>query len=85
MITVLDDAKVQHRVRLNGIDAPEKGQAFGERSKQHLATLVHEKRVDARYHKRDRYGREVCALFIGARDVGLEQVRTGLAWHYKRF
>jgi endonuclease YncB( thermonuclease family) len=58
-ITVLDDAKVQHKIRLAGIDAPEKGQAFGERSKQRLSDLVFQKRVEVRCHKKDRYKREV--------------------------
>ena len=78
-ITVLDDAKTQHRIRFAGIDAPEKGQAYGEQSKQSLSTLVFQKRVEARCHKRDRYGREVCAVFVGLRDVGLEQIRQGMA------
>lgn len=56
-ITVLDRAKTQHKIRLSGIDAPEKGQAFGERSKQNLAGLLHGKRVEERCPKRDRYGR----------------------------
>ena len=71
-ITVLDDAKSQHKIRFAGIDAPEKGQAFGERSKQNLSALVFQKRVEARCHKKDRYGREVCAVFVSLRDVGLE-------------
>jgi endonuclease YncB( thermonuclease family) len=77
-ITVLDDAKVQHRVRFAGIDAPEKGQAFGNASKESLSRLVFNKRIAARCHKRDRYGREVCAVFVGTSDVGLEQVRAGM-------
>ena len=84
-ITMLDDGKTQHKVRLAGIDAPEKGQAFGERSKQSLSALVFQKRVEARCHKKDRYGREVCAVFVGLRDVGLEQIRQGMAWHYKEY
>jgi endonuclease YncB( thermonuclease family) len=84
-ITLLDRANAQHKIRLSGIDAPERGQAFGERSKQNLAMLVFEKQVEARCQKRDRYGREVCSVFVGSRDTGLEQVRAGLAWHYKRF
>ena len=84
-ITVLDDSKTQHKVRFAGIDAPEKGQAFGERSKQSLSALVFQKRVEARCHKKDRYGREVCAVFVGLRDVGLEQICAGMAWHYKAY
>ena len=64
-ITILDDAKTQHKIRFAGIDAPEKGQAFGERSKQSLSALVFQKRVEARCHKKDRYGREVCAVYEG--------------------
>ena len=82
-ITVLDDFKTQHKIRIAGIDAPEKGQAFGERSKQNLSALVFQKEVEARCHKKDRYGREVCAVYVARRDVGLEQIRTGMAWHYK--
>jgi endonuclease YncB( thermonuclease family) len=84
-IMILDDAKIQHKIRFAGIDAPEKGQAFGERSKQTLLALAFQKRVEARCHKKDRYGREVCAVFVGLTDVGLEQIRAGMAWHYKDY
>lgn len=66
-ITVLDSEKTQHKIRFVGIDAPEKGQAFGKRSKQSLSALVFQKGVEASCHKKDRYGREVCAVFIGLR------------------
>jgi len=78
-LTVLADAKIQRRIRLSGIDAPEKGQAFGERSKQNLSSLMLQKRVEARCHKKDRYGREVCTVFVNLCDVGLEQIRVGMA------
>jgi endonuclease YncB( thermonuclease family) len=84
-ITVLDDARSQHKIRFAGIDAPEKGQPFGERSKQSLSAIVFQKRVEARCHKKDRYGREVCTVFTSVRDVGLEQIRAGMAWHYKDY
>jgi len=56
---VLDGDQGQHRVRLAGIDAPERGQPFGERSRQNLARLTFGKPVEVRWHKRDRYGRVV--------------------------
>jgi endonuclease YncB( thermonuclease family) len=64
-LTVLDDAKRQHKIRLAGIDAPERRQALGDRSRRHLGKLVHEKRVEARCHKRDCYGHEVCGAECG--------------------
>lgn len=84
-ITVLDAEKKQHKVRLAGIDAPEKGQAFGNASKENLSRLIFDRRVEARCHKRDRYGREVCAVFVGSRDAGLEQVRAGMAWWFREY
>jgi endonuclease YncB( thermonuclease family) len=84
-LTVLDQAKAQHRVRIAGIDAPEKAQPFGEASKASLAQLAFGKRVAARCHKHDRYGREVCSVYVAERDVGLEQVRNGLAWWYREY
>ena len=84
-VTILDAARVQHRVRIAGIDAPEKSQAFGEVAKQSLARLVHGRHVEARCPKRDRFGREVCSVFLGAIDVGLEQVRGGYAWWYREY
>ncbi len=84
-VMLLDAGRAQHRVRLAGIDAPEHGQPFGATAKDALARLVHGRRVAARCHKRDRYGREVCSLFVEARDVGLEQIRNGLAWWYREY
>jgi|SRR5215510_16510467 len=84
-ITMLDYSKTQHKIRIAGIDAPEGGQAFGERSKQNLSALVFQKGVEARCHKKDRYGREVCTVYVALRDVGLEQIRAGMAWHYKSY
>jgi endonuclease YncB( thermonuclease family) len=84
-VTLLDGRRVQHRVRIAGIDAPERGQPFGTSARENLARLVHGRRVEARCHKRDRFGREVCSVFVAARDVGLEQVRDGLAWWYREY
>ena len=84
-ITVLDDSKSQHRVRLQGIDAPESRQAFGARSKQNLSDLVFNKIVSVEWEKRDRYGRVLGKVLVGGRDACLEQVRAGMAWHYKHY
>ena len=84
-LTMLDDAKRQHKIRLAGIDAPERRQAFGQRSREHLGKLLHKKHVEARCHKRDRYKREICAVFTGSRDVGLVMVGEGMAWWYREY
>lgn len=84
-LTVLDDAKRQHKIRLAGIDAPERRQAFGQRSRERLGKLVHENRVEARCHKIDRYKREVCAVFLDSHDVGLIMVGEGMAWWYRAY
>lgn len=81
-ITVLDATKAQHKVRLAGIDAPEKHQAFGERSKQNLAAMVFRKQVTVDWSKTDRYGRIIGKVLVGDVDVCLAQLRSGLAWHY---
>ena len=84
-LTILDSDRVQHRIRLDGIDAPEKAQAFGNRSRQSLAELAHDREAVATCPKVDRYGRHVCKVMVGGADVGLEQIRRGLAWHFKRY
>ena len=77
--------QVQHKVRLTGIDAPEKKQPFGNRSKQSLSDMVFNKTVIVETHKRDRYGRELGKVLIGGMDVNLEQIQRGMAWHYKAY
>jgi endonuclease YncB( thermonuclease family) len=84
-LTVLDGANAQHKVRVAGIDAPERSQPFGTFSKDSLSRLAFDRRVEVRCHKRDRFGREVCNVYDGSRDLGLEQVRAGMAWHFKAF
>lgn len=84
-ITVLDDHFTQHKVRVAGIDAPEKGQPFGNRSKANLSMLVMGKPVRVEWNKKDRYGRIVGVVRVNGTDAGLEQVRAGMAWHYKAY
>jgi endonuclease YncB( thermonuclease family) len=84
-ITVLDDSREQHKIRLQGIDAPEKRQPYGQRSKAHLSKLVFSKRVGLDCSKIDRYSREICVVRLDEMDVNLEQVRTGMAWWYVQY
>jgi endonuclease YncB( thermonuclease family) len=84
-ITVLDSTKQQHRIRVAGIDAPEKAQPFGEQSRQNLARWVSGQSVVVEWSKRDQYGRLVGVVLVAGHDVGLEQVRAGMAWWFRRF
>lgn len=84
-ITVLDASKAQYKVRLAGIDAPEKSQAFGNRSREHLAALIFRRHVLIEWNKVDRYGRIIGKVRLDGRDVCLAQVSAGLAWHYKAY
>ncbi len=84
-VTVLDGLHAQHRVRLAGIDAPEKAQAFGDASKRHLSRMVFGESVRVEYEKHDRYGRIVGKILKDGHDASLEQLRVGLAWHYKQY
>jgi endonuclease YncB( thermonuclease family) len=84
-ITVLGAGNRQTRVRLQGIDAPESRQAFGQVSKLSLGDLVFDKKVVVEYQKTDRYGRTLGKVIAEGRDVNLLQVKAGLAWHYKYY
>ena len=84
-ITVLDQQKNTFKIRLLGIDAPEKQQAFGEKSKQSLHDLVHSKQVRIEYDKEDKYGRIVGKVTVDDVDVCLQQLVLGMAWHYKKY
>jgi len=80
-ITVLDAEKVQHKIRLEGIDSPEKGQAFGTKAKENTSKLVGEQEVVVKWEKKDRYGRILGDVHLGDRHINLEMVQEGQAWH----
>jgi endonuclease YncB( thermonuclease family) len=84
-IIILDAANQTYKIRLQGIDAPEGRQAFGNRSRQNLSDEVFGKEVTIEWSKQDRYGRLVGKVLLDGRDVCLEQVRAGMAWHYKYY
>ena len=84
-ITILDSSNTQYKIRLAGIDAPEKKQAFGNLSKKSLSDMVYGKQVSVDYNKQDRYGRTVGKVIVDGEDANLEQVKRGLAWFYKKY
>jgi endonuclease YncB( thermonuclease family) len=84
-LTLVDANKTQHRIRLDGIDAPERKQPYGQRARQSLAALAHGRMASADCPKVDRYGRAVCRVIVEGIDLGLEQIRRGYAWHYVKY
>lgn len=93
---VLDSQRNNHKIRLLGIDAPERGQAFGEQSRQSLSRLTYRKAVRIDWESRDVYGRILGKVRVASArcrqydcpkefDVNLEQVRLGLAWWNKKY
>jgi len=93
-ITVLDADRQQHKIRLQGIDAPEKKQPFGQRSKENLSRLVFNKEVRVEWEKRDRYKRIVGKVWVQPAscptcpmtlDAGHAQITVGLAWWYRKY
>jgi endonuclease YncB( thermonuclease family) len=85
-IVVADSAGSLESVRLAGIDAPEHGQSFGSQSTQTLASLVSGKNVILDCENERSYGRLICKVQLAnGEDVCLDQVKAGMAWHYKQF
>ena len=84
-ITVLDDDKTQHKIRLSGIDTPERGQPFGKAAKQFLSDKIANKTVCVGWYKKDRYKRLVGVVRYNDEDINLSIVKAGLAWHYKAY
>jgi endonuclease YncB( thermonuclease family) len=84
-IKVLDTTNTHYKIRLSGIDAPEKRQPFGQVSKRSLSELIYDKQVNVEWSKKDRYQRIVGKVIVNGIDVNLEQVKRGLAWHYKKY
>jgi endonuclease YncB( thermonuclease family) len=84
-LTLLDASNSQHRIRLSGIDAPEKNQDFGKKSKTNLSALAFGQPAQADCRKEDRYQRRICVVFVDGKDIGLEQVRAGMAWWYEQY
>lgn len=93
-LTVLDVGRQQHKIRVAGIDAPEKAQPFGQRSKESLSRLTFQKDVRVEWQKRDRYGRIIGKVWVQPSDcmrcgltldAGEAQLALGMAWWYRKY
>jgi endonuclease YncB( thermonuclease family) len=84
-ITVLDSEKTEHKIRLMGIDAPEKKQGYGNESKKALSNYIYQKEVTVEYKKQDRYKRKVGKIILDKQDICLQMIKDGMAWHYKDY
>ena len=84
--TLLTSENDQIKIRLFGIDCPEKSQDFGEVAKQKLSELIYKKPVRFITKDKDRYGRIVAIVYTAnGMCVNEEMIKSGLAWHYKIF
>jgi endonuclease YncB( thermonuclease family)/methylphosphotriester-DNA--protein-cysteine methyltransferase len=84
-ITVLDRDGKKFHIRLQGIDAPEIKQAYGPESQKNLERMVMGKQVTIVWNKVDKYRRTVGTIMLDGKDVNIEQVKAGLAWHFKKY
>lgn len=73
------------KIRLTEIDAPERAQPFGTRSRQSLHALCHGKAASIEERGKDRYGRVIGRVRCDGTDANAEQVRRGMAWVYDRY
>jgi len=84
-LTLLKSKRKHLQIRLEGIDAPEIGQPFGDESRVALDGMVYGRQVTIRPVTIDKYGRTIARVFLGTLDVNLEMVRLGFAWRYDHY
>lgn len=84
-ITLVTEAKAEIKIRLEGIDAPELKQPFGQKSKTKLSGMVFGKKVTVVVRGTDRYKRTIGRIASGEIDVSLEMVKLGMAWGYEKY
>ena len=84
-ITIIDKSKTEHRIRLYGIDTPEKGQPFGNSAKKHTSRLVAGKSVEVTPYDTDKYGRTVGVVSVNGTNVNQSLIESGIAWQYRKY
>ena len=84
-ITILDATNTKNKIRLYGIDAPEKAQDFGNKSREKLASLVAGKNIAVTVMDIDRYGRNVGRINVEGKEVAEEMIKAGMVWLYTAY
>ena len=84
-ITILNDKQEQIKIRLTGIDCPEKSQAFGNRAKITLSNKVFSQNVKVETRDKDKYGRTLGIVKVGDEDINEYMISQGVAWHFKKY
>lgn len=84
-ITLLDQEHIQHKIRLSGIDAPEKKQPYGQVAKKTLSDCAYNQSAQVEASSTDRYQRKIGKVIVNGVDCNLRQVKLGMAWHYKKY
>jgi endonuclease YncB( thermonuclease family) len=84
-ITVLTKNNQNKKIRLYGIDAPERKQAYGNLSKKHLTKMVAGKQVEVKIYDTDKYGRSVGVVSNKKKNINKQMVKDGYAWNYKKY
>ena len=84
-LTCLTKGNKQIKVRLAEIDAPEKKQAFGQKSKKALSDMVYLRDVRLSLKGQDRYQRTLAIVYYQDKNINLEMVKQGMAWAYKQY
>ena len=84
-VTLLDSTNTQHKIRLDGIDCPERKQPFGTKATNFVKKLTTGKTIVVEWEKKDRYGRILGYVYADGVNVNKELLKNGLAWHYKHY
>lgn len=82
---VVEDHGDKRKLRLYGIDAPEKVQEFGLESKEYLHNKINGKYVYIDFISKDRYGRDISVIYLDNENINELMVREGYAWWYKDY
>lgn len=84
-IEVLYDRKVE-RIRLHGIDCPDKGQPYGNNAKQETSALVFAQYVTLEIHGKDKYRRILAEVLLAdGKNINHELVKDGMCWWYRKY